>query len=123
MADQRKSVQQRIQEGIQRKMKKTKENFLLARDNLRFKSLAQYRAINDGDVMRYELIENNALTQAAVRGLATRHPSIEDFQAHKDNDYFMLENLSLEGSDEFPRDGDNSDDVQRRREQRAKRRQ
>ena len=101
-------------------MKKTNMNFLLARDNLRFKALAQYRAINDGDVMRYELIENNAMTRAAVRGLATRHPSIEDFQAYKDNDYFRLENLSLEGSEEYSRDGQDSHDAFKRREKRQK---
>ena len=41
---------------------------------------------------------------------------------HMENDYFMLENLSIEGSDEYTRDDDHSSDAVKRREKRIKRR-
>ena len=72
--------------------------------------------------MRYELIQNDMMAHALVRGLATRSHSIEDFHLHKENDYFRLENLSVEGSDEYTRDDDRSSDAKIRRERRIKRR-
>lgn len=113
----------KMRENAQRKLfKKRRDSVSLERDNLRFKALAQYRVISDGDVLRYEMIEDNLLAKALVKGLATQEQSIEDFEACKEKDYFMPENLSVEGSDEYERADDNSDDRNERRKQRKRRR-
>ena len=40
------------------------------RENLRFRSIAKYRAIQDGEMQMYSDIENRMLTLAQMKGIA-----------------------------------------------------
>ena len=46
-------------------------------DDLRYQTMAQHKAIVQGDVLKYELLENHMLTRAAYKGLALSSASIE----------------------------------------------
>ena len=119
-------MMQQIREAAVKKMnesKKRRESFQLERDNLRFKALAQYRVINDGNVLQYEEIDNNLCPKPKVKGLALNSQSAEEIETMKDQDYFDVENLSVAGSDEYARVDEASEDRNRRRQIRKKKRQ
>lgn len=46
-------------------------------DDLKFQTMAQHKAIVQGDVLKYELLENHMLTRASYKGLALSSSSIE----------------------------------------------
>lgn len=46
-------------------------------DDLKFQTMAQHKAIVEGDILRYELLENHMLTRASYKGMALSSSSIE----------------------------------------------
>ena len=65
--------------------------------------MAQRRALRDGDVLQYEMVENKLLERPTVKGLALRSDSIENFELFKVNKMYESENLSI-GDSDFLRD-------------------
>lgn len=80
------------------------------RDNLKFKELAIYRAMCDGDLLQYEFLQNKLLTKPKIKGYALASKSIEEFEALKDQRDFESQNLSLEGSCDLRRFDESSDE-------------
>ena len=58
------------------KRKETMKFKVAPRDNLRFKSMAQYKVIKDGDVLAYESIELRMTKKPKVKGIALSSRSI-----------------------------------------------
>ena len=76
------------------------------RDDLRFKAIAKYRLIRDGDICQYEGILNEELDQPHLRGVACDAKSIEEFETFKVNKMYESENLSVGDSYDFEYDSD-----------------
>ncbi len=55
-------------------------NFLQDRDKLKFKTMAKYKAITNGDILSYEHIDQGLLRRPSIRALALEDTSIEDFE-------------------------------------------
>lgn len=55
------------------------------RDNLRFKAMAQYKAMKDGDVLGFELIEKRITNKPEIKGMALSSESIEVLEKFKQN--------------------------------------
>lgn len=53
------------------KLKETMKTKIPNRDNLRFKAMAQYKAMKDGDVLGFELIDKRLTTKPEIKGMAT----------------------------------------------------
>lgn len=59
---------------------------LVARDNLKIKSVARYKAILAGDINMYLDIENHMIDIATCKGKAFEDSSIEEFEREIDSD-------------------------------------
>lgn len=46
------------------------------RDNLKFIAIAKYKAMRDGDVLQFEMIDKRLTSKPSVRGLALSSSSI-----------------------------------------------
>ena len=68
------------------------------RDNLRFKELAIYRAMCEGDMLQCDFIQNKLLTKPEIKGYALCSKSIEEFEELKAQKDLESHNVSLEGS-------------------------
>ena len=58
-------------------MKEAMKTKIPNRDNLRFKAMAQYKAMMDGDVLGFELIDKRLTSKPEIKGLALSSESIE----------------------------------------------
>jgi hypothetical protein len=47
------------------------------RDNLKFIEIAKYKAMRDGDVLQFELIDKRLTSKPSIRGIALSSSSIE----------------------------------------------
>ena len=65
------------------KLKETMKTKIPNRDNLRFKAMAQYKAMKDGDVLGFELIDKRLTTKPEIKGMATQSESIEQLEKFK----------------------------------------
>ena len=48
------------------------------RDNLRYKAMAKYKTLRDGEIQMFSDIENELVDLAAVKGIAFENSSIEE---------------------------------------------
>jgi len=88
----------------QGRKKEKKQTIIPTRDNLKFKTLAKYRALKDGDVIQYENIDDLYIeNKTAVKGIAFKSDSMEKFEIFKQNKLYESENLSFEHSDDARR--------------------
>lgn len=67
-------------------------------DNLRFKSIAQHRALADGDILQFDILEKRLISNGSMKGLALRSDSLAVYEKFEDNGYYESENLSMEDS-------------------------
>lgn len=66
-------------------MKENMKTKIPNRDNLRFKAMAQYKTMLDGDVLGYELIDKRLTSKPEIKGLALSSDSIEQLEKFKAN--------------------------------------
>ena len=62
------------------------EEAMLARDNLKIKTLAKYKTMRMGDVQMYQDIENNMMDLAACKGVAYEDESMEEYERAIESD-------------------------------------
>ena len=55
------------------------------RDNLRFKTVAQSKAIKDADLLQYDLIESRLTSKPSMKGIALSSSSIEEYEKFRVN--------------------------------------
>ena len=80
---------------------------MLARDDLRIRTMAQYKAVKAGDAQMFQDIENQMIDLALCKGLAFEDSSIEEFERGVDSD---LEDRGLNNPDcHFGRRSQNSE--------------
>jgi len=105
--------------AYRRKMKKVHQNQklaemnadeqMLARDNLRIKSIAKYKTLREGDMHMFSDIENNLIDLATIKGKAFSDSSIEEKERSVESD---LANRGLANPDaHYGRQSDNSERV------------
>ncbi len=78
--------QQKLADEALHKEAKRKEKLAMKlpnRDNLRFKALAQYKQLRDGDVLGFELIDKRLTSKPSIKGIALSSPSIEEYEKFK----------------------------------------
>ena len=80
---------------------------LLARDNLRIKTIAQYKSIKAGDISMYTDIENRMIDIATCKGKALEDSSIEEYERAIESD--MEERGVKKAENNFGRRSDNSE--------------
>ena len=61
------------------------------RDNLRFISIAKYKAMKDGDVLQYELIDKRITSKPSMKAIALSSSTIRQIEKNK---------LNLSGSED-----------------------
>lgn len=85
----------------------TEEEAMLARDNLKLKSIARYKTIMDGDLQCFQDIENQLIDMAMVKRKAFDDSSMEEYERAIESD---LEERGLNNPDcYFGRRSDNSE--------------
>ena len=47
------------------------------RNDLKFKTMAQYKALTNGDIFTYDLLDQNLMRRPSIRALALENSSIE----------------------------------------------
>lgn len=57
--------------------KKIRDLKIPIRENLKFKSIAQYKALQDGDTFQFDMIENQLIKKPSLKGLALSSRSIK----------------------------------------------
>ena len=65
---------------------------------MRLKTIAQYRALRDGDVLQYNVIEKRLVGKPSLTGLALRSESIERFKRLDELGFYESQNLSIQDS-------------------------
>ena len=65
---------------------------------MRLKTIAQYRALSDGDVLQYNVIEKRLVGKPSLTGLALRSESIERFKRLDELGFYESQNLSIQDS-------------------------
>lgn len=71
------------------------------RENLKFKTMAQYKVLQDGDTFQYDMIENHLIERPSLKALALSSRSIKQFEKVRDNHLLRSGNVSLEGSQDY----------------------
>ena len=80
---------------------------MLARDNLRIKTLAKYKSLRDGDIQMYQDIENQMVDLAMCKGKAFDDSSMEEKEREIESD---LDHRGLNTQDNhFGRQSENSE--------------
>eukprot|EP00347_Sterkiella_histriomuscorum_P001915 403370180 len=59
---------------------KKKSGYLQKRDDLKYKTLAKYKAVCNGDILSYDLIDQGLMRRPSIRALALENTSIEEFE-------------------------------------------
>ena len=59
---------------------------MLARDNLKIKTLAKFKSMRQGDIQMYCDIENNMMDLAACKGIAYEDESMEEYERAIESD-------------------------------------
>ena len=70
------------------------------RDNLKFKSIAQFKALQDGDTFQFDMIENQLIKKPSLKGIALSSRSIKQFEKVREDHLLRSGNISLEGSED-----------------------
>lgn len=69
------------------------------RDNLKYKTMAQYKAIRGGDILTFEMIDQNVMRRPSLKGLALSNKSIEAYEREiQDNDSDFYDRMSRKDS-------------------------
>jgi len=79
-------AQQREREAQEQEKEKAKLSIL--RDNLRLRTIAQYRALKDGDILTYDDIEERVVGKASLTGLVQSRSSFERFERFKAGGFY-----------------------------------
>jgi len=68
------------------------------RDNLKFIAIAKYKAMRDGDVLQFEMIDKRLTSKPSVRGLALSSSSIQQLEKlkHQSNFYGSEEDVQVD---------------------------
>lgn len=103
--DQAKKVKQL--KGEPKAKKRNEEEELVARDNLRIKTMAQFKSLCDGDLMMFTDIENKLIDMATIKGKCFEDSSMEEDEREVDSDLEQRGLLSPEHN--FGRRSDNSE--------------
>ena len=86
MKDEENEIKQKEAEEILKNEAEKKEKLkyrIQTRDNLKFMQIAQYKAIRDGDILQYELIDRRLISKPSAKGLALSSSSIEKIEKQK----------------------------------------
>ena len=96
-----------MQRGKRLTSEQLAENAMVARDNLKIKSLARYKTIMQGDVQMYQEIENRLIDLATIKGRAFDDSSMEEYERGVESD---LEERGMNQPDNnFGRKSENSE--------------
>ena len=66
---------------------KNEEEELVARDNLKIKTLAKYKTLKDGDIKMYQDIENKMIDLAICKGKCFDDSSMEEMEHEVESDF------------------------------------
>ena len=53
---------------------------MLKRNKLTYKMMAKYKAVSNGDILSFEMIDQGLMRRPSIRALALENSSIEEFE-------------------------------------------